>query len=373
MPCNVLGRRSFRFSESRSVNEPQTTGKWPTAPAPPRSPWQLFYSAAHRLRRSWWRTRARHLPVPVISIGNLHWGGTGKTPMVAAVARHFIESGRSVTLLSRGYGRQGRRELIASRGSGSLGSPAEIGDEPAMLADSVAGLSVVVGADRFEAGQLALSQLNPRPDLFILDDGFSHVALARDLDLLTFPVSDPWAGGRLPPGGRLREPLESARWADAVLLTGNPEGSGEALARALRPFGFEGPGFSVASRVDARNPGDGSVFDLSHRAVLLVTGVARPERVHESATACGAEVRDHLRLADHHDYPDSTLEEIVTRFRSSNAECIVTTSKDLVKLANRLDLPLIELRLTAEPQSTFWDWLDQSGSISKSGSPLSTA
>ncbi len=246
-----------------------------------------------------------------------------------------------------------------------------------MLAEAVKGLTIVVGGNRFEAGKLALAELDPQPDLFLLDDGFSHVYLHRDLDLLTFPAADPWAGGRLPPAGRLREPLESARWADAVLLTGCGEApAGNALAERLRPFGFSGPGFAVATRAEER-AAEGTVA-LAGRPVLLVTAIARPERVADSARDRGAELRDHLRLRDHHDYPEATLEEIRRRFRQCGAQAVVTTTKDLVKLRGRLDLPLIELRITAEPQPDFWTWLDQSlstaesGSISNSASPLST-
>src|SRR5262245_39413720 len=176
-------------------------------PPPPISPWQILYGGAHGLRRRGYRDRARRLPRPVVSVGNLHWGGTGKTPLVAAIAAHLRDRGLAVCILSRGYASRGRGVRVVSTGSGPLLGPRTAGDEPVLLAGELPGVAVVVGPDRWQAGEHALRRLDPRPDLFLLDDGFSHLALARDLDLVAFPAADPFAGGRLFPSGRLREPL----------------------------------------------------------------------------------------------------------------------------------------------------------------------
>jgi tetraacyldisaccharide 4'-kinase len=196
----------------------------------PRSPWQLLYGAAHRLRRKWWARRRFHLPRPVISVGNLHWGGSGKTPLTAAIARHLLAAGYRVAVLSRGYGRQDKRTRIVSIGEGPLLGPKLAGDEPVLLAGEVPGAAVVVAPERFRAGRHAMERLDPPPDVFLLDDGFSHLALARDVDLLVFPSSEPLAGARLWPGGRLREPLAAAEHADALLLSGGSQEDAEELA-----------------------------------------------------------------------------------------------------------------------------------------------
>ncbi|MCB1058486.1 MAG: tetraacyldisaccharide 4'-kinase, partial [Acidobacteria bacterium] len=114
------------------------------SPPAPRSPWQLLYGAAHRLRRRWYRSRARRLPRPVISIGNLHWGGAGKTPLVAAIGRHLAARGLRVAVLSRGYGGDGRGVRIVSTGTGPLLGPLVAGDEPVLLAGEMPGVAVVV-------------------------------------------------------------------------------------------------------------------------------------------------------------------------------------------------------------------------------------
>lgn len=330
------------------------------APIPPRSPWQLLYGGAHRLRRRWYARRARRLPRPVVSVGNLHWGGTGKTPLVAAIGSHLRDRGLAVCILSRGYASRGRGVRVVSAGSGPLLGPLVAGDEPVLLAGELPGVAVVVGPDRWQAGEHALRRLDPRPDLFLLDDGFSHLALARDLDLVAFPAADPFAGGRLFPAGRLREPLAAIARAQAVLLTGasDPE-EGRSLAEALRPYGFTGPGFASATRPGRprRIAEDRSELPPGTR-VFLVSAVGRPDSFTATVRALGLEITGELRFPDHHDYPPASLERIEAGWKASGAGVVLTTSKDRVKLLGRLHLPLAELPVRAEPEPAFWEWLD---------------
>ena len=127
---------------------------------------------------------------PVISVGNLTVGGTGKTPAVAMLAKYFISRGKRVAVLSRGYGGTLRETAVVSDGERLFHSPAEAGDEPYLLASTVHGLMVVVGVNRWQGGRLALERL--APDLFILDDGFQHLRLKRDLDILLLDSSRPF-------------------------------------------------------------------------------------------------------------------------------------------------------------------------------------
>jgi tetraacyldisaccharide 4'-kinase len=288
-----------------------------------------------------------------VSIGNLHWGGTGKTPLVAAVASHLRDRGLAVCILSRGYASRGRGVRVVSTGEGPLLGPLLAGDEPVLLAGELPGVAVVVGPERHEAGMAALRRLPRPPDLFLLDDGFSHLALRRDLDVVVFPAADPFGGGRLFPSGRLREPLAAIARAHAVVLTNAtaPE-DGPALAEALRPYGFTGPGF--ASFIRPGRP------DLPAGAkVLLVTAIARPERFEATARSLGFEIAGELRFPDHHAYPVPSLQRITEAFRSSGAEAVLTTTKDAVKLQGRLDIPLAELPIQAEPVPAFWEWLER--------------
>lgn len=333
------------------------------APPHPRSPWQRLYGAAHRARRHFWRQRAERLPRPVVSVGNLLWGGGGKTPVTAAIAAYLRDrpgGGLRVAILSRGYGRTpgpDREVRVVSTGDGPLLDPSVAGDEPVQLAGELPGVAVLVAGSRAAAGRHALAHLDPPPDLFLLDDGFSHLALARDVDLLVFPAADPFGGGRLPPSGRLREPLAAAARADAALLTGETgDATADDLARALAPHGFGGPAFLAPSRLGPPR------FDPQAERVLLVSGIARPEgfaaAAREAAARDGLRVTGELRFPDHHRYPEESLERIRRAFRAQGAQAILTTAKDRVKLRGRLDLPLAELPLTAEPEPAFGRWLD---------------
>jgi tetraacyldisaccharide 4'-kinase len=322
------------------------------APSPPSSPWQLFYGGAHRLRWRWYRERARRLPRPVVSVGNLHWGGSGKTPLVAAIGAYLRDRGLNVCILSRGYGGKGEGVRVVSTGEGPLLGPRIAGDEPVLLAGELPGVAVVVGPDRHAAGLHALRRLDPAPDLFLLDDGFSHLRLARDLDLVAFPAADPFGGGRLFPSGRLREPLSAMARAHAAVLTGTDDTSaGRDLAEALRPHGFTGPGFASATRPGAPRLAPGA-------RVFLVTAIARPENFTATVRSLGFDIAGELRFPDHHAYPPASLQRILEDFRTSGAESVLTTSKDRVKLHGRLDAPMAELPIRAEPEPAFWEWLD---------------
>lgn len=348
------------------------TARLPPPPPPARSPWQLLYGAVHAARRRHWARRTRRLPRPVVSVGNLHWGGTGKTPVTAAVAAHLRDRGLRVAVLSRGYGRS-RREAargvrVVSTGEGPLLGPSVAGDEPVLLAGELPGVAVLVAAERHAAGLHAMAHLDPPPDVFVLDDGFSHLALARDLDLLVFPAADPWAGGRLPPGGRLREPLAAAGRAHGALLTGVLPGGdaaelAAALGRGLGRFGFRGAAFAAPSRFAHPRPASGGRAPAAelprHTPVLLVAGVARPEGFLRAVRETGQRVVGELRFPDHHRYPEASLERIHRAYRELGAGAVLTTGKDRVKLHGRLDLPLAELPLRAEPEPAFWEWLDE--------------
>lgn len=295
----------------------------------------------------------------MVSLGNLHWGGTGKTPLVAALAAHLRDAGRRVAILSRGYRGTARGPLVVSSGEGPRVGAREGGDEPVALAIALPDVAVVVGRDRHAAGELALAELRPAPDLFLLDDGFSHLALARDLDLLVLPASDPWGGGRLPPGGRLREPLASARHAHALLLTGVDASPGDAaqVARTLAAFGFAGPGFAAPTRLGLPRLEDGAPLAAGTR-LFLVAGIARPERFLAAAVESGVTLVGSRLFADHHAYPARSLRAIERAAAACRADAVLTTAKDRVKLSGSLALPLAVLPVAAEPEPRFWTWLD---------------
>ena len=285
------------------------------------------------------RTRLRS---PVISIGNLAVGGRGKTPLVERTATLLRDAGRRVAVLSRGYGGAFRGEvLVVGDGARVLAEAAEAGDEPVMLARALPGVVVAVGRDRARAGRALENTLGPR--VFVLDDGFQHLRLARDLDVVCVDADDLRA--RPLPAGTLRERLSALGRAHLIAVSGEDEDAAGAAADALsQRFG---PARVLRVR---RRPG--GFFDLAGGSVpvppraFLVTGIARPERVATDLRAQGTTVTGHAAFPDHHRFRPDEIESVRRQAETSGAGAIVTTAKDAVRLPVALSpLPVLVWRV----------------------------
>ncbi|HVZ20842.1 MAG TPA: tetraacyldisaccharide 4'-kinase [Vicinamibacterales bacterium] len=309
------------------------------------NPVSALYGAVARARRSRYARhpdRRRHLHRPVISVGNLVVGGSGKTPVVAAVARLLTEAGERPVILSRGYKRRerGRDPLIVSDGARVLATVEQSGDEPQMLARSLPGVPVVVSPDRHASGLLAESRL--QPTVFLLDDGFQHLRLARDIDLLVIGAAD--LEESLLPSGRLREPLSAARAADALLVRGSDEdvrrvSAAAAVATAFRlDMIYDSPG-SVGDR-GARlsgSPREPEGFAPQQSSdgrlrVVVVAGIARPERFVAAVREQGCEIVREIVFRDHHWFTDADVARIERAAVETGADAVITTEKDAVRL-----------------------------------------
>jgi tetraacyldisaccharide 4'-kinase len=317
------------------------------------------YAAAASWRRRWYTrepTRQRRLTQPVISVGNLRVGGTGKTPVVAHLVRLLIERGERPAILSRGYGRTGRTEgvTIVSNATTVLADLAAAGDEPLMLARALPGVPVLVGANRFECGGVAERQFDVT--VHLLDDGFQHVTLARDVDLLLADESD--LSDRVLPAGRLREPLANAAAADAVLVTSDDAAAVSRVAHTLNVS----TAFHVVRAIHTPRSLDGQPVTMAGGARLLAfAGIARPERFFADLAASGWPPGDVMVFPDHHQYTQADVDRIAAHARSLDAAAVLTTEKDAVRL-DGLDLKglrveAIPLTITVEPARQFSEWL----------------
>jgi tetraacyldisaccharide 4'-kinase len=307
--------------------------------------------AARARRYAQGRWQSARLSRPTISVGNLTMGGTGKTPVVAFLAAKLAERGLRPAILSRGYGRRSRRPLLVSRGSGPLVGPAEGGDEPVELAAQLPGVVIAVARRRAEAARLA-EQVGA--GVFLLDDGFQHLAVRRDLDLLLLDAKDPFGGRRFPPRGRLREGVSAISRADAIVFTRADQ---PVQAGALETVARWNPGAPIFhARIRASGVFDeaGSPADPAGPA-LGVCGVARPGTFLASLAGAGVTVSGLLVFRDHHRYGNRDISQIRRAARRAGASWIATSGKDAVKLRGRVGLPLAELRLDVEVEEPgFW-------------------
>jgi tetraacyldisaccharide 4'-kinase len=279
--------------------------------------------------------KTRRLNAPVISVGNLTVGGTGKTPCVAFLARLLRDEGHNVAILSRGYKRESEGRVEVSDGREILRGPREAGDEPYLLAKSCAGVRVVVDRDRYAAGKW-LEERAPI-SVFILDDGYQHLQLARDLNLALIDATEPLVEARLVPFGRLREPLTALRRADAVIVTRSDQPFDRAsLEAAIRNFAADAPIFYAHHKLTSLAPlGDGQALDpaaFAQKRVAAVSGIARPDRFIADLECAGMKIVLRRDFDDHHRYTREELVEIIEAARQSQAEAIITTEKDAANL-----------------------------------------
>lgn len=272
-----------------------------------------------------WAARPARAGVPVVSVGNLAVGGTGKTPVALHLCERLLARGRRPALLSRGHGRAGREPLRVHQGTPWR----QAGDEPLLAARRLPGLSVHVGADRALLARAAVEQ---GADVLVLDDGLQHRRLARDLDVVVVDAGNPLGNGRLLPRGPLREgPGAFARLGPRGLLwfTGADGASAEdpalrALAARAAAAGLAGP---VESRLALRD-----AQTLRGAPVFLLAGIARPERFEASVLAAGAQVRGRAFFADHHPFTPAELAGARARAAACGAARLLTTEKDAVRL-----------------------------------------
>ena len=298
-----------------------------------------LYELGVRARVAFYENRlfeTRSLNTPVISVGNMTVGGAGKTPCVAFLARFLRDEGYEVAILSRGYKRESKGLVEVSDGKEILCGPAESGDEPFLLANLCPGARVVVDRDRYAAGKWL--EARAPVSVFILDDGYQHIRLARDLNLLLIDASEPLDRAKMLPFGRLREPITAMRRADAVIVTRSDRPfDRRALEHAVRRFARDNtPVFYAHHKMTEliRLAGAGAVrpADFVPKRVAAVSGVARPDRFIADLEGLGMEVALRRDFDDHHRYTREELSEIVERSREALAEAIITTEKDAANL-----------------------------------------
>lgn len=315
-----------------------------------------LYAIGARLRRDAARSDRMRLQRPVVSVGNLAVGGTGKTPLVAHVARVLQDAGERPSILSRGYARTRPDDgvTVVSDGVRLRADIERAGDEPLMLARRLPRVPVLVSPNRYLAGVLAERHLGVT--VHILDDGFQHLGLARDVDLLIVDPAD-LQSPRVLPAGRLRESADAARHADALLVTGSDDDP-QALADR---FGV-GRGFSLTREVGPaiEDRLDGTDVVPRGTRVLIVAGIAHPSRFEQEAREGGYDVVGMQAFRDHHPFSPADIVEIGRRATAAGGALVLTTEKDLMRLLPLRPWPfriaVRPLAVRVDPPS-FTEWL----------------
>lgn len=316
--------------------------------------------------RSWlyrhgWFTQ-RRLPARVVGVGNLTLGGTGKTVLVASLAQWLRDRGFRVGIISRGYRGRGSGIRVVSEGRGALLAVEEAGDEPYLLAQTLPGVPVVVGPDRYEAGRLAMERFQCQ--YLLLDDAFQNLTLAKDLEILLMNARDPWGTGKLFPAGVLREPLSALGRADWIVLTRAEPGEAKSLTGAIRRYNSRAPiivaAYAPSELIVWGDPDPLPVEHMVGRRCLGFVGIADPSSFETVVRAGGATLLELHSFRDHHPYSQKDLERLETRARALGAAALLTTEKDAVRLPprHRFELPLWVLRIRLEILEGEGDWAD---------------
>jgi tetraacyldisaccharide 4'-kinase len=305
--------------------------------------------------------QSRALGCPVVSIGNLTVGGTGKTPAVELAVRTLAELGHRPAVLSRGYGRRGSGvQIVADAASIRLDAD-EAGDEPFLLARRLPGVPVVVGANRYEAGRVARERFGVTA--IVLDDGFQHRTLRKDLEVVMAHAAQPWGNGRLLPGGPLREPLDGLGRAHLVVATGawRLEEAGEVVETVQR----RAPAVPVLTAVhlptecfEAHAIRMVGLEALGGARLLAFAGIGSPAGFLRTLRESRATVAEFQAFGDHHWYVREDLARLERRAAEVRAEGFVTTEKDWVRLRPLLPLGrpvyVLSVRLTLTSGEAHW-------------------
>ena len=310
--------------------------------------------------------RPKKLNAKVISVGNITLGGTGKTPFVLYLASELKKTGENIAILTRGYKRESKKQLDLLGEKSNL-SWKEAGDEPYLLAQELLSVPVIVNKNRFKAGTLALRKY--RSEIFLLDDGFQHWKLARDLDIVIIDSFNPFGGEKLFPAGYLREPVSSLKRADILVL--NKSDCAINKKNILNVLNRYNPCAlvveSVYQVVSINNLLDNSSMEIESvkgKKALAFSGIANHISFEKSLEGIGIKKLKHLKFPDHYPYQENDLEKIENEAISLGADFILTTEKDMIRIPplGESKVPIywvkIELKI-ARGEKELWDLIKE--------------
>ena len=331
------------------------------------APLSFIYGLGVRVRNALYRRgilRTLEVGAPVISVGNLTVGGTGKTPLVEWIANQLGQRGLRVTVLTRGYGRKSSGRVVVSDGSMIRSSVDESGDEPFLLAQNLKlRAAIICDADRVAAARWAIANL--KTDVFILDDAFQHQRIKRDLNVLTIDATDPWGDRGLLPKGKLREPVDELSRADCVVITRAVDSSVNELRSEIES---KWPGLpTFVSRIeivglrklDEMNSSP-EVNMMKTTPVAAFCGIGNPESFFSLVRGAGYQLKDTSAFRDHYNYQQIDIDRLVNHAAHNGADAVFTTAKDAVKLKSlsfALPCYVVDIAMKIEDEESFLKYI----------------
>lgn len=306
------------------------------------SPLGFLYAAAMKARASLYQRgifRTHKIDAPVISVGNITTGGTGKTPLVEWIARELARQERRVCILTRGYGRANSSErVVVSDGREVFADARQGGDEPLLLAENLKGLAAVVAdADRVSAARWAIKNL--QTEVFVADDAFQHMRLARDLNIVTIDATNPWGNGHLLPAGMLREPRSALRRADCTVIKLQMSVSlsqRAGLESEVKRLNGNRPVFyslmGITGFIEPSGNRELTCDQLKQMPVVAFCALGNPESFFKQLDRDQYLILATRSFPDHHYYTQLEIDALVKEASGLAAEALITTEKDAVKL-----------------------------------------
>jgi tetraacyldisaccharide 4'-kinase len=321
----------------------------------------VFYAFGQWVRAGLYRQgifKTHRLDCRVISVGNLTLGGTGKTPTVMMVADTLRRKGFKPAILSRGYGGQSGEFInVVNDGQQTLLSPEMAGDEPVMMAQRLKDVPVLTGRIRYETGKYAIEHFGV--DVLILDDGYQHLPLHRDLNILLCDATRPFGNGVVFPAGQLREPLSAMSRADVICMTRCREDSQTDRVDECnhKQVPVIKTGLRVQSVIELNSGKETGIETVQGQLVAAFCGIAHPLDFFHTLEQVPVQIANQNYFSDHHDYSTNDLIAIESRAKQAGAKCIVTTEKDAVKLkGHAFDMPVYAVRIALEVLEGQEEW-----------------
>jgi tetraacyldisaccharide 4'-kinase len=334
------------------------------------TPLELLYYLGYTVHRGYGTKSQKRLPARVISIGNITLGGTGKTPATIALTQEAKQRGFMPCILTRGYGGKVKGPCFVSRGEGPLMSAYDAGDEAFLMAEKLKGIPVVKGQNRYEAGMFALGNLRSQTAhthsewIFVLDDGFQHWGLYRDMDILLIDALNPFGNRKLLPFGYLREPVSEISRADIIVIT-KADGiiahypEPDNLMKEIKHYNPTAPVFFSEHRPVGFTTVAGDSYPLEWakgREVYGFCGIGNPQSFSKTLASTGADIKFLKTFRDHYPYSTDDMKAMATDAEKAGAAWIVTTEKDIMRLRG-FDLPknLVALEIEFSAEKRLYD------------------